>query len=172
MIGTLIIKMLKVYKLNVLVFDPFLDEKRARELGVTKSSLENIFRECEIISNHLANNNQTKYMLDYHLFDQMKDNATFINTGRGQQVVESDLGKAMKEKSNRTALLDVTYPEPPENSHVFYSLENVILTPHIAGSVNDELLRMGEYMYEEFIALIEDKPLKYEVSLKMLETMA
>jgi stage II sporulation protein E len=71
-----------------------------------------------------------------------------------------------------TALLDVTWPEPPVEGHPFYTLENCLLTPHIAGSAGDEVCRMAEYMLEECKAYLSDEPCKYEVSLRMLETMA
>ena len=172
MIGSLVAEMLKAYHFEVLVFDPFLPVEKAEKLGVKMASLEEIFSECQVISNHLANNPQTVGMLNYDLFSLMGDYSTFINTGRGAQVVEADLIRAMKEKPTRTALLDVTFPEPPEEDSEFYTLPNVILTPHCAGSQSDELYRMSEYVISEYRALVAGEPTKYEVTLKMLETMA
>lgn len=63
-------------------------------------------------------------------------------------------------------------PEPPISGHEFYKLPNCILTPHIAGSSGSEVHRMAEYMAEEFNLYIEKKPLRYEVTEKMLATMA
>ncbi|MDD6174324.1 MAG: hydroxyacid dehydrogenase [Firmicutes bacterium] len=172
-IGTLVIRMLKAYRLEVLVFDPFLSDERAAELQVTKAPLETIFAECQTISNHLANNAQTVGMLNYETcFSRMKDNATFINTGRGAQVVEEDLVRALQEKPDATALLDVTWPEPPQPGHPFYSMPNVFLTPHIAGSKGDEVQRMSLYMLQEFDRVHSgEKPL-YEVTEEMLAHMA
>ena len=172
MIGKLVIKMLKAYNLDVLVFDPFLPDEVAEELGVEKSSLERIFSECSVVSNHLANNEQTKGMLSGELFKLMPQNATFLNTGRGAQVVEADLCRALREHPDRTAVLDVTWPEPALPGHEFYELENVVLTPHIAGSMGDETYRMAEYMVEEYKLYAAGKPTNYGVTLKMLETMA
>ena len=172
MIGKLVINMLKNYNLEVLVFDPFLPDEKADELKVKKASLETIFRECQVVSNHLANNEQTKGMLDGKLFETMLPYSTFINTGRGAQVVETDLITVLKERPDMTALLDVTFPEPPEHDSEFYTLPNCILTPHIAGSAGNEVLRMGEYMKEEYKKFIQNEPCKYEVTLEMLKTMA
>ena len=104
----------------------------------------------------------------------MPDNGVFINTGRGAQVVEEDLCRALREKPGRFAVLDVTWPEPPVKGHEFYSLDNVILTPHIAGSSGDETHRMAEYMLQEYKLYSESQGHKtrYEVTEKMLETMA
>lgn len=172
MIGKLVIEMLKAYKLEVLVFDPFLPDSKAEELGVKKTTLEEIFSECEVVSNHLANNEQTKGMLNKALFEKMKPYATFLNTGRGAQVVESDLIEVLKDREDIVAILDVTDPEPPVDGSEFYRLPNCILTPHIAGSSGDEVHRMAEYMITEYENYISNKPCQYEVTLKMLETMA
>ncbi len=173
MIGSLVIEKLKGCRLNVKVFDPFLRAERAALLGVEKvDALPALFAACHVISNHLANNPQTLGMIDKRCFDKMADNAVFINTGRGQQVAEADLIAALKEKPGRVAVLDVTWPEPPEKGSELYTLPNVILTPHMAGSIGNEVARMGEYMLEEFRAFSAGKPTKYRVTEKMLETMA
>lgn len=172
MIGKLVIEMLKNYKLNVFVFDPFLPDEKAEELGVKKCSLEELFASCRVVSNHLANNEQTKGMLNSKLFEALLPNATFINTGRGAQVVEDDLVSVLEKRSDITAILDVTDPEPPVAGHKFYSLPNCILTPHIAGSKGKEVNRMAEYMAEEYIKFTNNQPSSYNVTLEMLETMA
>lgn len=172
MIGKLVINMLKSYNLEVLVFDPFLPDEKAKELGVKKVSLETVFRECQVVSNHLANNEQTKDLLCGSLFKKMLPYATFLNTGRGAQVVENDLIEVLKNRPDLTAVLDVTFPEPPTEDSEFYTLPNCILTPHIAGSAGNEVRRMGEYMKAEYEKLIQNTPCQYEVTLEMLKTMA
>ncbi len=172
MIGRLVIDMLKSYRLKVVVFDPFLPDEVAEELGVEKCSLEELFERSFVVSNHLANNAQTKGMLNYSLFERMRERAVFINTGRGAQVVEEDLSRILSERRDLTALLDVTQDEPIKDGHPFYSLKNCILTPHIAGSAGLEVARMGLYMQKEFETFLSGEKCKYEVSAKMLETMA
>ncbi|MBE7046183.1 MAG: phosphoglycerate dehydrogenase [Ruminococcaceae bacterium] len=172
MIGKLVINMLKCFKLDILVFDPFLPDEKADELGVKKCSLEEIFSTCNVVSNHLANNENTRGMLNKALFEKMLPYSTFINTGRGAQVVEADLSDVLKDRCDLTAILDVTLPEPPQSGHPFYTLPNCFLTTHIAGSLGYEMHRMSEYMKDEMIAYINQKETKYEVTLKMLETMA
>ena len=172
MIGKMVIQRLKDYKINVCVFDPFLPDEKAAELGAVKCSLSEIFKNCQTVSNHLANNPQTVGMIDYSVLKLMKKNATLINTGRGAQIVEEDLIKALKEEPERYAVLDVTDPEPPLETSELYTLPNVVLTPHIAGSFGNEVLRMSEYMLDEYESLINGKPNKYEVTLEMLKTMA
>lgn len=172
MIGKLVIGMLKSYDIDVLVFDPFLPDEKAQELKVKKVGLEELFAECNVVSNHLANNEQTKGMLNRNLFRKMMPYATFLNTGRGAQVVESELAEVLRERKDLTAILDVTMPEPPENGSELYNLKNCILTPHIAGSSGEEVKRMSVYMLEELDRYLNNETPEYEVTVKMLETMA
>ena len=174
MIGKMVLRRLRDYRLETVVCDPFLSDETAAELGTEKVSLEELFSTCQVISNHVANLPATVGMLHYDFFSRMSETATFINTGRGAQVVEADLVRALTEVPSRTAILDVTFPEPPEAGSPFYSLPNVFLTPHIAGSAGDEVARMGEQMVETFARWQSGAPapLDCEVTLKMLETMA
>lgn len=172
MIGSMVAERLKDYRYEVLAFDPFCSEEKAARLGVKLCSLETIFSECQVISNHLANNPATVGMLDGKLFSLMKESATFINTGRGAQVVEPELAKVLAQRPYTTAVLDVTYPEPIQEGNPLWEMENVFLTPHIAGSQGDECHRMAEYMLEEFVAFAKGAPTRYSVSEAMLATMA
>ena len=173
MIGKGVIRNLAHTDLDIYVFDPFLPDEKAAELGVTKKSLDWIFENCRVISNHLANNEQTRGMINKTHFDKMQKGAVFVNTGRGAQVVEADMIAAMKADPTKAAILDVTDPvEPPEESSELYTLDNVYLTPHVAGSIGGECFRLAEYMYGEYRAFAAGEKTKYEVTAKMLETMA
>ncbi len=172
MIGSMVAERLKDYKLKVYAFDPFLSDERANELGIEKCSLHELFKKCRVVTNHMANNEQTKGMLDYSCFSKMPPYSTFINTGRGAQVVEDDLVQVLSERRDVTAVLDVTYPEPPAHGHAFYSLPNCFLTPHIAGSLMNETHRMAEYILQEYERYSKGESCLYEVTEKMLETMA
>lgn len=171
-IGSLVCEMLGKSKLELLVFDPFLNAERAEQLGVRLCGLDEIFSSCSVISNHLANNSETQGMLDYSLFSLMPEYSTFINTGRGAQVVEDDLVRILNERPDIVALLDVTYPEPPSAEHPFHMLRNCILTPHIAGSIGDETHRMAEYMADEYERITNGIPPMYEVTAEALSKMA
>lgn len=172
MIGKSVIRRLRDMQLAVLVFDPFLGDAEAAALGVEKVPLDTLFARCNVVSNHLANNAETKGMLDYALFAKLPQGATFINTGRGAQVVEADLCRILRERPDLTAILDVTAPEPPAADSPFYSLDNCILTPHIAGSSGNEVHRMAAYMADEFARYIAGGPTLYGVDEAMLERMA
>lgn len=172
MIGNLVIRKLKDYDLEVVVCDPFLKGEKALELGVKKVSLEEIFETCNTVSNHVASNESTKGMFTKELFLKMPKYATFINTGRGAQVVENDLIQVLKERPDLTAILDVTEELPPPENSPLFSISNCIITPHIAGSSGNEVHRLAEYILEEYKSVMKTGKGQYEVTLKMLETMA
>lgn len=172
MIGSLVIERLRPFDIRVLVFDPFLSEERATELGVEKVGLEEAFRRGCVVSNHLANLPATERMLTGELFASMQPHATFINTGRGMTVEEDRMIEVLRERPDLTALLDVTSPEPPEEGSPLYTLPNVVLSPHLAGSTGQEVWRMVDYVLAEARAFRDGRPLKYAVTLDMLDTMA
>jgi len=159
-------------KTEILVYDPYFSENDAKIMNVKKASLEEIFKTCDVITNHVANLPSTVGMINKNHFDLMQDYSTFINSGRGAQIVESDMINALKNNKTLTALLDVTDPEPPVTDSELYNLENVILTPHIAGVIGNELHRLSDYMYDEYKLYESEKKLNYEVTLEMLEYMA
>lgn len=170
-IGKKVIELLKPFSLDVLVFDPYLSFEEAARLGVVKTSLEMIFSTCHVISSHLANNDQTKGIIDYDLLCQMNDYTTIINTAAGEQINTNDLLNLLQENTTITAVLDVTQPEPLPLGHPFHKMDNVFLSPRISGSVSNEVARMGEYMVEECLAYVNGKPLKYEITPDMLSTL-
>ncbi len=171
-IGSLVARALRAHRLDVLGYDPFLSDARAAELGVRKAGLEEIFATCQTVSNHLADNPATRGLLGYALFSRMPPTATFLNTGRGAQVVEADLARALREEPGRTAVLDVTFPEPPAADSPLRALPNVLLTPHFAGSSGDEVRRMGEAMLAAFRDWRAGRPSAARVDAAMLATMA
>ena len=172
MIGRLVLQMLKPYDLDVYISSTSMTEEKAKALGAKKATTREIFAQCQTISNHVADLPATKGMFGKELFALMKPNATFINTGRGAQVVEEDLIQVLERNPDMTAVLDVTYPEPPVAGSPLYTLPNVFLTPHIAGSAGDERQRMSAYMEEEFYRWRAGEDCRWEVTEKMLETMA
>ena len=171
-IGSLVARALRAHRVEVLGHDPFLEDARAAELGVRKASLEEIFATCQTVSNHLADNPATRGLLGYALFSRMPPTATFLNTGRGAQVVEADLARALREEPGRTAVLDVTLPEPPAPDSPLRALPNVLLTPHFAGSSGNEVRRMGEAMLAAFRDWRDGRPSPARVTAAMLGTMA
>lgn len=148
-IGRAVLKLLKAFDLQVLVYDPFLTQAGAERLGVQKVALDTLFRESDVVSVHAPDLQETEGLVTGAMFSSMRHGATFINTARGQVVREPEMIDVLKRRPDLQAVLDVTAPEPPPPDSPLYTLPNVMLTPHIAGSVGKECRRMGRYMVEE-----------------------
>lgn len=168
-IGSKVVELLKPYKLNVFVYDPYLSDERVRELGVKKIELKNLFRICDVVSNHLPDVPETKHIINKDMFYSMKPTATFINTGRGAQVDEKALNKVLKKNKDMCALLDVTSHEPLYPWSPLYWRKNVFLTPHIAGSLSKEYNRMVEYMVQAYQDVLEGKNNICETTLETIK---
>lgn len=141
-VGLQVLKILRQFDVRIMACDPKLSTHWAAENGIEKSTLEEIFAQANVVSNHLPDAPGTRNLLDYHCFSLMPANSCFINAGRGNQVVEKDLARALREDTSRAALLDVTAHEPLFPFSAFARLPNVFLTPHIAGSQANEIDRM------------------------------
>ena len=172
MIGRMVLERLRAYEYEVLAFDPYVSDEALARLGARRAGLNEIFSTCQVVSNHVANLPATVGMLSYDLFSALPPGGVFLNTGRGAQVVEADLVRALAQRPDLTAVLDVTHPEPPQEGSPLLSQPNVFLTPHIAGSKGREVERMGAYMAEECARYLRGEPTLYEVTAQMLETMA
>jgi phosphoglycerate dehydrogenase-like enzyme len=170
-IGTRLRKLLSSYPVKVIAHDPFLTEERASELDVESTSVIDIFERSKIVSNHIPDLDSTVGALNGSHFSAMREGATFINTGRGAQIVEDDLIDVLQKRPDLTALLDVTLPEPPPTDSPLWSLPNVVISPHNAGTVGDEVTRLADCVIDEYIRWNSGEPFEYEITAEVLTTM-
>lgn len=167
-IGSKVVELLTPYRLDVYVYDPYLSEERANNLGIKRVDIEELFSQCDVVSNHLPDIPDTKGLINERLLSLMKPTATFINTGRGAQVDEKALNKVLKKRKDMCALLDVTSHEPLFPWSPLYWRKNVFLTPHIAGSLSEEFGRMVECMVQAYHDVLEEKDNMCEINIEML----
>lgn len=165
------IELMKNFDVDILLYDPVLTEEEARALGVKKVELEELLRESDVISIHAPSIPATDKMFNSDTLAMMKDDAVLINTARGSIIDEDALVEELK-KGRLFACLDVTEPEPPAEDHPFRTLPNVVLTPHIAGAVNNGLFRIGSYVLEEIRLFEDDKKMDGEVLEEELGELA
>uniref|UniRef100_UPI0035647F5A NAD(P)-dependent oxidoreductase n=1 Tax=Pontiella sp. TaxID=2837462 RepID=UPI0035647F5A len=97
-------------------------------------TLEEAFATSFAVVNLFPNRDDNVGVFNGRLFESMMDCAVFINVGRGRQVNDAELVEVMEKRPDLTALLDVQHPEPPKNGSALYTLPNILLTGHIAGS--------------------------------------
>jgi phosphoglycerate dehydrogenase-like enzyme len=165
-----LLKLLAPFELNVLVYDPFLTDVEAAELGVEKVSLAEVFQRSDVVSLHTPLRPETQGLIIGEHLSSMKHGATLINTARGAIVREAEMIQVATERQDLQFVLDVTDPqEPPQRDCVLYDLPNVVLTPHIAGSAGGECRRMGQWMVKELERFVAGQPLKWGVTPQSVE---
>lgn len=177
-IARILIRLLKGFGMRILAYDLYPDMKFAGEEGISYVSLDELYRESDIISLHCPLTDQTKYMIDKDSIDKMKEGVMIINTGRGQLINTNDLIEGLKEKKIAAAGLDV-YEEEGE---YFYedksdkiidddvlvrllSFNNVIVTSHQAFFTKEALHNIAETTLQNIEDFRCHRPLVNEVIL-------
>ena len=169
-VGRALLRFLQPHDFRVLVHDPQLDERAAQSLGAQRADLETLLRESRAVVLVAPNIPENRHMIGAPQLALLQDGAYFVNPGRGA-LVDHDALIAELETGRITACLDVTDPEPPPEGSPLYTLPNCILTPHVAGSLNDECLRLGDQVLEEVTRLLEGRPFENEVTEEALRRM-
>ncbi|MFI2566527.1 hydroxyacid dehydrogenase [Paenarthrobacter sp. NPDC018779] len=170
-IGRHVIRLLAAYDLDVVVSDPYLDDAAAAALGVERISLEELVASSDVVSLHAPSLASTENLMHAGLIGTLRPQATFINTSRGE-LVDQDALLARVQQGDLYAVLDVTTPWvlPPESA--FYTHPNVLLTPHLAGSLGTELQRMAASTIDEALRIARGKPLLHALHAKDLAITA
>jgi len=160
-----LLRLLGPFHLRVIAVSDYLSPEGAAELGIDALvDIEEAFEQALVVSNHFPDKPFNRGIFVESHFASMRQGATFINTGRGAQVDEAALAKVLGERPDLTALLDVQHPEPPEKESPLYRLPNVSLTSHIAGSTNDEVKRMADFVIADLHRWLQNAPLEYQVN--------
>jgi phosphoglycerate dehydrogenase-like enzyme len=142
----------------VLVADPFAAPEEVSATGAQLVGLDELLVRSEILSLHAPLLAETRHMIGVRELALLPDRATVINTARGALIDHQAL--AAETVSGRLdAILDVTEPEPLPPNSVLYSLPNVMITPHIAGSLGSETRRMSNHAIDELERWVAGAPL-------------
>ena len=170
-VGRHMIKLLQNFHVDVLVYDPFIKEEDAAKLGARKVDLEELMTLSDVVSVHAPAIPATENMINKDNLKLLKDGAIIINTARGTIINEKDLIEELKTK-RIFACIDVTNPEPPLKDNELRTLDNVILTPHIAGTVTNGLKRVALHVCEEIERIIAGEKMRAEINLDDLSKIA
>ncbi|MFC5830100.1 hydroxyacid dehydrogenase [Nonomuraea insulae] len=166
-IGRRVIELLRPFELDVLVADPYLSE----DLGVPQVDLDELFERCDVISVHAPALPETHHLVSAARLARMRDGATLINTARGA-LVDQDALIAELTSGRLYAVIDVTEPDPLPPDSPLYDLPNVLLTPHVAGSLGGELARIADLAVDELARYAGGLPFAHGVAAEELATSA
>src|SRR5438105_3413277 len=135
-IGMEVARRAKAFDMKILAHDPFVSASLAREQGIQLSELDQVFVAADYLTLHVGLTPQTSGMINEKSLARMKKGVRIINCARGELLDEAAVAAALSNKQVGGLALDVFMEEPPKNSPLL-ALENVIATPHIAGSTNE-----------------------------------
>ncbi|MGX5696616.1 hydroxyacid dehydrogenase [Agromyces soli] len=166
-IGREVVERLRGFDLEVVVYDPYLDDAEATALGVASVGLDELLATSDIVSVHAPSLPETQGMIGERAIALLKPGATLINTARGE-LIDQEALTARVLRGDLYAVLDVTTPWVLAPGHPLYDHENVLLTPHIAGSLGVELGRLAEVALDETARLAQGLPLAHPVRAEEL----
>jgi len=170
-IGRRVIELLKPHDIDVVLHDPMINPVEAWGMGVELASLEVLMETCDTVSVHAPLLPSTNNMIDAAMLARMADGATLINTARGGLIDHAAL-EAELVSGRLWAILDVTEPETLPAGSPLYECDNVMLTPHIAGAIGNERLRLGRLVADEIGRYLNGEPLRHSVTAETLKHQA
>ena len=156
-IGRLLARKLSGFQVDLLVCDPFVSPAEIVAAGGRAVSLDELCRESDFISLHARLSEETRGLLDERAFALMKPTCYLINTARAGLISESALVDALLQKKIGGAAIDVFWTEPLPEGHPMLGLDNVTLTPHLAGATTDTLKKTPYLLLNELRRVIVDK---------------
>jgi D-3-phosphoglycerate dehydrogenase len=141
-IGQEVAKIMKGFEMNLLVYDPFVKEINIKKIGGKKVNIDILLKESDVITIHVPLMKETYGLINEEKLNLMKNTAILVNTARGELVDEEALYKALHDEKIRCAGLDVFREEPVNKKNPLLSIENIVLSPHMAVQTSDGVLSL------------------------------
>ena len=172
LVGRHVIELLRATDLEVAVYDPFLTRDEAERLGVEKfEDLDALCASVRVLSIHAPDIPPTRGMIGAAQLAALPDGATVVNTAR-PALVDQDALVAELNSGRLAAVLDVADPDPLPADHPLLALPNVFATPHIAGAMGNELVRLSELAVQEVERFVAGEPPLRPVAATDLDRIA
>ncbi len=148
-IGSRVYLNLKHFGFNFLICDPYLSQERLDELEIETVDHETVFRYADYITIHTPLTDETHHLVNAETLAMMKPEAYLINTSRGSMVDECALADALNNRTLAGAAIDVFEKEPPDPTNPLFSVDNIILTPHLSWYSEDSGWSIREKIIQE-----------------------
>jgi len=171
-IGSTVLSKLRHFGFGeILICDPYLSDRRLRELEISTVSQEKVFSEADYITIHTPLTDETRHLVNRRTLAMMKPTAYLVNTSRGPMVDHEALAEALRAKSIAGAGIDVYDKEPPEDTYPLKELENAILTPHLSWYSEDAAWTIRHKIVEDIDLALAGKPPRYCVNQEVLPSV-
>lgn len=158
----------KAFGLNIIAYDPYVTPEVGLQYNVTILPLKDVLQKADIISVHVPLTKDTENLLNEQTLSWMKPEAIVINTSRGPLIDEKALYHALKDKKLGYAGLDVTVQEPIQKDNPLLTLDNVIITPHVAWYSEEAELELKTKVAQGVADVLSGKNAKYLVNRDVL----
>ncbi|MFC4530714.1 hydroxyacid dehydrogenase [Sphaerisporangium dianthi] len=170
-VGRRVVERLRHLEIDILVSDPYAAPADVRAAGARPVGLAELLRGCDVLTLHVPALPSTRHLIGARELSLLRDGATVINTARGAVLDTAALERECA-AGRLDAILDVTEPEPLPSGSVLYDLPNVMITPHVAGSLGAETRRMSESALDELDRYLAGRPPRAAVTPAELATGA
>ncbi len=169
-IGSEVAKRARAFGMNVIAYDPYLTEDRAKAIGAEfADSVDDLYRVADFITIHMPVTPETKHMLNAAAFAKMKPGVRLVNCARGEIIVEADLIAALESGKVASAALDVYAVEPLPADHPYRKQPNLILTPHLGASTAEAQEKCGIEVAEVIAGYLLTGEVRNAVNLPYLD---
>ena len=168
-IGAEVAKRAQAFEMEVIAFDPYLTEDRAKELEVEKVELDEAFRRADYLTVHMPKTDETRDMVDEEAFSKMKDGVRVFNCARGGIIKESALADALRSGKVAAAGLDVYETEPLPEDHEFRSIDNLNLTPHLGASTAEAQESVGVEIAEAVAEVLRGGRIRNAINMPSVD---
>ncbi|MBB6345583.1 hydroxyacid dehydrogenase [Nonomuraea muscovyensis] len=155
--GRRVVERLRALEVDILVADPYADPDEVSAAGARLVTLTDLLPLCDVLTLHVPSLPSTRHLIGAAELALLRDGATVINTARGAVLDTAALERECV-RGRLDAILDVTDPEPLPATSPLYDLPNVMITPHVAGSLGSETRRMSESALDELERYLTGRP--------------
>ena len=153
------------FDMNVIGYDPYVNEERAKNMGIEVVSLDEIYEKADFITVHMPLNQQTKGMINKEVMGKMKKGVRLVNCARGGIIDEADLAEAVKEGVVAGAAIDVFTSEPLGLDHPLVGVKNIVLTPHLGASTVEAQVGVAVDVAHGVVAALKGEPVLTAVNM-------
>jgi phosphoglycerate dehydrogenase-like enzyme len=157
-IGGEVARLAQAFGMRVLCWTPHPSPERARQYGVQFVTLKELFQQADVVTLHIRHTPETERIITRELLELLKRGAIFVNTARGELVDNQALAELLRTKKLGAAGLDVFDTEPIEHNSPFLSMENVILTPHVAYNTREANGNILKISVDNVVAFFSGHP--------------
>ncbi|MBR3456988.1 MAG: phosphoglycerate dehydrogenase [Selenomonadaceae bacterium] len=164
-IGSGVAKRALAFDMNVIAYDPYINEERAKSLGIKVGSLDDVIAEADFITVHMPLTPETKGMISMPQMKKMKKGVRLVNCARGGIIDEADLAQAVKDGIVAGAAVDVFTSEPIPADHPLIGVPGIILTPHLGASTVEAQIGVSVDVSEGILAALKGEPVSTAVNM-------